>query len=178
MRKHDRAYLGDYTLSPGTSDDWIYTGKKYVYSSQGAAKTAVTAMSVLSALSLLLFFAAGIADNRASFTPWVFLPYVVCFLPLAFLFGNSVSLFRIRGYLTRKQYEKNVLGEKRLSVLLTVPAAVSLAADAVMYFVSARDFRPWDIVFSLECVLLLATGIAGAALSKNLACCCDRDPAE
>lgn len=177
MRKGDRKYLNDYTRNPGvpssSPDAWIYTGKKYGFIFPGEAKKAKAAMCFLSASALLLFFAAALTDSRAVFTPWVFLPYAVCFLPAAFLTGNSFMLLKLKTGLTRRQYEKNILGEKRLSVFLTVTAGISAAADAVMYFVSDAGFMPADVLFSCSCVFMLFAGTAGILLAKKLDCRAD-----
>ncbi len=175
IKKYNDEYITD--ISGRSKDKVIYIGDWYVYEKdRSAVLKSKTAVAVLAVISMLLFAAAGFLDAQASFTAYVFMPYIITFLPIAYSIADGFKLLSYGDKLTHKQYDKTVVNLKHTSLATIVFSGLSLVGNAVMY-VLAFGFDKlqinnifYDIVFTVCVSVIMILNIFIYFVQKNLKC--------
>lgn len=175
MRKSDKKYAGEYMLNPSaskfSSDGVIYTGKWYHFvRDEKTVKRTKILFFILSIIEMGVFILGGLYDTTASFTPYVFIPFIIMFLPLALNIGCTASSLSFEKKITHKQYDKKIVAQKNYSYAATVLSAVTLTGNTVMYFVKKDVIFSKDIVFTLSVAIILILSVFSIKNYKNIDC--------
>ena len=175
IRKYNDEYITD--ISGKAKDGVIYIGDWYVF--ENDAKTVLRAKllaTVFSLLSAVLFVAAGFLDAEASYTAYVFMPYIITFLPIVFSVADGFKLLSFGERLTHKQYDNTVVNLRHTSLATAILSGLSLIGNAVMY-ISGLGFDKilfrhltQDIIFTICILAILILNILVYFVQKKLAC--------
>lgn len=175
IKKYNDEYIND--ISGRTKDGVIYIGDWYVYEKDvSAVFKSKIGVIIISLLSMVLFVVAGFLDAQASFTAYVFMPYIVTFLPMAFSVADGFKLMSYGDKLTHKQYDKTIVNLKHTAIATAVFAALSLIGNTVMYIlafgfdkIEIKNLGN-DIIFTLCVLMILVLNILLHFVRKNLIC--------
>ena len=175
IKKYNDEYITD--ISGSSKDGVIYIGDWYVFEKDSSTVfKAKICILILSLLSALLFGVAGFLDAQASFTAYVFMPYIITFLPIVYSVADGFKLISYDDKLTHKQYDKSVVNLKHTSIATIVLSILSLIGNIVMY-IMAIGFDKfqikniyYDIIFTLCVAAILISNIFIFFVRKNLKC--------
>lgn len=175
MKKSDKKYAGEYYVSPSASkfsDSGVeYIGKWYFFKNdEKTVKRAKIFLFVFSLLAMVLFALGGLIDGRAAFTAYVFLPFIIMFLPLALEIGCTVSVMKFGEKLTHKQYDKKITGQKNYLYACAVFSALTLIANIIMYFSDKPENMGRDIIFTLCSLGIFILTLLSLKMLKKLEC--------
>ena len=178
MRKRDKKYADEYLVNPSasrySSDSVVYIGKWYYFiKDETVVKRTKIILFIISVLNMALFAVGGLWETEASFTPYVFLPYIIAFLPIALSIGTTATALSFEKKITHKQYDKKILVQKAYSYALIVICTFTLICNLVMYFLKDDIVIGEDIVFSLCVVLITVLSAVSLKLQKNMKCLSD-----
>lgn len=169
--RQDRKYVGEYA---NTLNGVEYNGKWYTYEDAAKAKTAAKKMTIIAAAQLLIFVAGLIYDSAASYKVWVFIPYVLAFLPYFYLAYQTFSVFRHKGDYTHKEYDRLIGGQKGSIYAVLVFMSISLVTDVILLILGAAKLVTlniiWDILFTIGLIILVILDILNIKLTKCLSC--------
>lgn len=177
IKKYNDEYITDISASGRAEDRVIYIGDWYVFEKdeQTVKKAKITAL-VASVASLILFGVAGFLDAQASFTAYVFMPYIIAFLPIVYSVADGFKLLSYKDRMTHKQHDKTVVNLKHTSLATIILASLSLAGNAVMYILAFGFSKieiksiASDIIFSCCIIVILILNILLSFAQKNLIC--------
>lgn len=175
IKKYNDEYITD--ISGRSKDGIIYVGDWYVFKKDKAfVKKSKAAVIALTLLSAVLFVVAGFLDAQASFTAYVFMPYIIAFLPIVFSVADGFKLLSMGDRITHKQYDKTVVNLRHTSLAASVLSGLSLLGNTVMYvlgfgFDKIQIKHPsQDVVFTLCVALILVSNILVYFVQKNFEC--------
>ena len=176
MRKSDKKYAAEYMLNPSASkfsgENVVYIGKWYYFIlDEKKVKNTKILLCALSILQMFLFIAAGIYDTLATFTPYVFVPYIFLFLPLAMNIGCTASALSYKVKITHKQYDKKILVQKYYNISVLIISSAVLICDCVMLILNKEDLKPTeDLVFTLFVAIIDISSYVSLKNHRKLLC--------
>ena len=92
---------------------------------------------------LLLQIVAGSLNPSSSRTVWIFYPYIVVFLPIAYFFSGALFFMKATERLSRKVWEKSLARCRHSGVALLVLAAVNALLELVFILLNRGEFSGW-----------------------------------
>lgn len=175
IKKYNDEYIRD--ISGAAKDGVIYIGDWYVFENdRKTVKKGKIGAVITSVLSIVLFVIAGFLDAKASFTAYVFMPFIVSFLPIVYSVADGFKLMSYGEKLTHKQYDKTVVNLKQTSLANIILSSLALLGDAVMYAMAYGfdkieiETPTLDIVFTLCLSAILLLNVLLYSFSKKLVC--------
>ncbi|MCR4940516.1 MAG: hypothetical protein K5930_10495 [Treponemataceae bacterium] len=82
-------------------------------------------------LLLFLQIFGGSLNQSSSRTAWIFYPYVILFLPIAYFFSGALFFFKVSESLSRKEWEKSLARCKHSGIALLVLSALNAVLELV-----------------------------------------------
>lgn len=169
--RQDRKYVGEYA---NTLNGVEYTGKWYTYEDAAKATDAAKKMVIIAAVQLIIFIAGLFYDSAASFKVWVFIPYILAFLPYFYLAYQALSVFRHKGDYTHKEYDRLIGNQKASAYAILAFVGISLLSDVILLILGIANLVKlniiWDILFIFGIIVLLILDIIYIKLTKCLSC--------
>ena len=105
---------------------------------------------------LLLQIAAGLINQSSSRTAWIFFPYIMIFLPIAYFFAGAYTFVAIKSdvestqnsfSLSRKEWEKSLARCKHAGSALLVLSGINALLEIVFIVLHRNDIITRDIVY-------------------------------
>lgn len=171
-----RKYIKDYKLSEsltergGIRTEAVYVGRHFEFADEAGAKKCARPLLWGGCGAWLLFLGALLPRTGASKLMWVILPFAFSALPLGYMTGSAILLWRRRGAarLIRSEAEKL---SKRLPVCafwLMLLAGVSALGLGVTALAAPESVNVYDVIFGLCAAAMAALGGYGFAVRERL----------
>lgn len=136
-------------------DEICYTGMYYILPFDEKEKKKTNLVNIGYTMALVIFqAAAGMVNQDSSRTFWIVYPYLLLFLPLAYLCLGVISYFGDPLRMQRAQYETGLVRIRRSLTGAMTLAGVSAALD-ILYIVLHHG----EIQLGRELLYLLCHGL-------------------
>ena len=115
---------------------------------------------------LLLQIAAGLINQSSSRTAWIYFPYILIFLPIAYFFAGAYSFVAIKSdtestqnriSLSRKEWEKSLARCKHAGSALLVVSCINALLELVYIVLHRNENIAKDFLY-LGVLILIAAG--------------------
>jgi hypothetical protein len=169
-KKGRRKYLDHYALGP--DDKYSYTGVHFRFDMPaGLLKRTRIIYIILAAATAAIYVAGGLPDMEGNRILYVMLPYIVTFLPLAFMVIDTVKIAFLPDMFTEKQYDRSVLQMKRSSIAVLAAACLAFIGDIVFIFAQCPvNSRIGEIPFLICCLSVISLDAVLIIMQGKTAC--------
>lgn len=163
-------YNADYVQNE--SGKYVYTGVYYSFNlSSGKLKFLKIVYFLISLFMFALFAAGGFLNTPGSRIMYVILPYVLMFLPLAFILSDTVKIILSENRMTYKQYDRSVLQLKRACIALIAVSGIALAGEIIHLFTGGKSgILSLEVPFLIICITICCFSIVLLILQGKNPC--------
>lgn len=123
---------------------------------------------LLAGLMIIGQLAAGFIANRAMYTVYVSIPYVLSLLPLYFLIDSALRLPQEKRDYKRGEVELSFIRLKTASKFMLALVGISTIGDIVYMIFFSQGFDPREMVFLAVEVLVAASAYLLLRLSRPI----------
>ena len=128
--------------------DWVKNAEKadvenfYVLNCDQKKKQHLALLNLCFGLVLLAFqLGAGFLNQSSSRTAWIFYPYILAFLPLAYFFFGAYHFFFCSPALSQKQYSASLSRCKHSMRALLVLSALQILLSLLYVFLKRQTLQ-------------------------------------
>lgn len=142
-------YKDDYSFSPRLGnrervvDDICYVGDYYIFpfdEKQKKKKSMVVMIFVLFLFGIQI--AAGLLNQDSSRTSWIVYPYLMIFVPIAYMFMGAATFCRVPVRMQKVQFETGIERCRRSAIGILILSIFSLILD-IVYMILHRAGLHW-----------------------------------
>lgn len=114
-------------------EDVAYVGEYYIVDFENEkVKQRITLINIIFAVLLAaLLIGAGLVNTQSSRTIWIVAPYLLTFMPTAYMLIGAVEYKTVGLKMQRVQYELTLLRMKRSAIGIMVLAIINVVLDIV-----------------------------------------------
>lgn len=158
--KDDYSFVARRTSRDRVVDDICYVGDYYIlpFDEKQKKKTSVIVL-LFTLLAFGMILLAGLINQDSSRTVWIVYPYLLMFIPVAYMFMGAMTYVRVPLKMQKVQFETGIERCRRSAIGVLIFTAFSMLLDIVYMVVHRADLHWGRELLYAGCHVALVMGI-------------------
>ena len=171
-------YKGDYQMNSRLNargrvvDDICYTGDYYILKISESEKKKTKLWNFAFSIGIFSFLIiAGLLNQDSSRTAWIVFPYLMIYIPSAYLMRGSIAYVTMPKRMQKIQFDNSIARMKHSGIGILILTLISMCLDILYMFLHYKNIN-WgrESLYFLAHVLILAlTFLFGKYYDKKYA---------